>query len=110
MNNFGKLLTLTSFGESHGPAMGGVLDGMPAGVAIDLEKCDFRTLNVTNTINSDDCAIFDTAYITDDLLLAYLCWDLSFADIKRCLKNSLCGDQAREEIFEASWAEFESSL
>ncbi len=38
MNSFGKLLTLTSFGESHGPAMGGVLDGMPAGVAIDLEK------------------------------------------------------------------------
>ncbi|MBQ7254196.1 MAG: hypothetical protein IJS30_05945 [Bacteroidales bacterium] len=67
-----------------------------------------RGLNVT--INSDDCAIFDTAYITDDLLLAYLCWDLSIADIKRCLKNSLCGDPAMEEIFEASWAEFESSL
>ncbi len=30
-------MTLTTFGESHGPAMGGVLDGMPAGVKIDLE-------------------------------------------------------------------------
>ena len=37
MNSFGKILTLTTFGESHGPAMGGVLDGMPAGVDIDLD-------------------------------------------------------------------------
>ena len=38
MNTFGKILTLTTFGESHGPAMGGVLDGMPAGVDIDLDE------------------------------------------------------------------------
>ena len=38
MNTIGKILTLTTFGESHGPAMGGVLDGMPAGVAIDMEE------------------------------------------------------------------------
>lgn len=38
MNTLGKILTLTSFGESHGPAMGGVLDGMPAGVDIDLDE------------------------------------------------------------------------
>ena len=37
MNTFGKILALTTFGESHGPAMGGVLDGMPAGVEIDME-------------------------------------------------------------------------
>ena len=37
MNTIGKILTLTTFGESHGPAMGGVLDGMPAGVKIDME-------------------------------------------------------------------------
>ena len=37
MNTFGKILTLTSFGESHGPAMGGVLDGVPAGVSIDID-------------------------------------------------------------------------
>ena len=34
-NRFGTLYTLTSFGESHGKALGGVIDGMPAGVAID---------------------------------------------------------------------------
>lgn len=37
MNTIGKILTLTTFGESHGPAMGGVLDGIPAGVDIDLD-------------------------------------------------------------------------
>ena len=37
MNTLGKILTLTTFGESHGPAMGGVLDGMPAGADIDLD-------------------------------------------------------------------------
>jgi chorismate synthase len=34
-NSFGELLRLTTFGESHGPAIGGVLDGYPAGVIID---------------------------------------------------------------------------
>lgn len=34
MNTFGRLLRLTTFGESHGKAMGGILDGMPPGVEI----------------------------------------------------------------------------
>ena len=38
MNTIGKILTFTTFGESHGPAMGGVIDGMPAGVEIDMEQ------------------------------------------------------------------------
>lgn len=36
-NTFGNLFTLTSFGESHGTAVGGVVDGMLAGVEIDLD-------------------------------------------------------------------------
>jgi len=36
-NTFGNLFTLTSFGESHGAAIGGVVDGMPAGINIDLD-------------------------------------------------------------------------
>jgi adenosine deaminase CECR1 len=67
-----------------------------------------RGLNVT--INSDDCAIFDTAYITDDLLAAYLCWNLSLADIKRCLLNSLQGNVALTSLFEEQWKAFENSL
>ena len=37
-NTFGKLLKITTFGESHGPALGGILDGLPAGIQIDLER------------------------------------------------------------------------
>ena len=36
-NSFGNIFRLTSFGESHGAAIGGVIDGMPAGIAIDLD-------------------------------------------------------------------------
>lgn len=36
-NTFGTLFRLTTFGESHGAAIGGVVDGMPAGVAIDMD-------------------------------------------------------------------------
>lgn len=36
-NSFGDIYRLTTFGESHGPAIGGVVDGMPAGVAVDLD-------------------------------------------------------------------------
>ena len=36
-NTFGTIFTLTSFGESHGPAVGGVVDGMPAGIDIDMD-------------------------------------------------------------------------
>lgn len=35
-NSFGKLFTLTTFGESHGEALGGIIDGCPAGLEIDL--------------------------------------------------------------------------
>ncbi|WP_445737076.1 chorismate synthase [Mariniflexile sp.] len=36
-NSFGKLFTLTTYGESHGPALGGVIDGCPSGIELDLE-------------------------------------------------------------------------
>lgn len=36
-NTFGNLLRLTTFGESHGAAIGGVLDGFPAGIDIDMD-------------------------------------------------------------------------
>lgn len=36
MNSFGNCYRLTSFGESHGPAVGGIIDGVPAGFSIDL--------------------------------------------------------------------------
>ena len=35
-NTYGNIFTLTTFGESHGEAIGGVVDGMPAGIDIDM--------------------------------------------------------------------------
>ena len=36
-NTFGNLFTLTTFGESHGEAIGGIIDGCPSGLELDLE-------------------------------------------------------------------------
>ena len=36
-NSFGNIFRLTTFGESHGIALGGVLDGCPAGLEVDLD-------------------------------------------------------------------------
>lgn len=41
-NTIGDSVRLTLFGESHGPAIGCVLDGLPAGVALDLEAMAFH--------------------------------------------------------------------
>ena len=41
-NTFGKILQLTSFGESHGKAIGGVIDGFPAGIKIDLSLIQYE--------------------------------------------------------------------
>lgn len=37
-NSFGQLFKITTFGESHGEALGVVIDGMPAGIQINLEE------------------------------------------------------------------------
>lgn len=37
MNTFGKNLRLTTFGESHGKAMGGIIDGVPGGVQLSMD-------------------------------------------------------------------------
>ncbi|MCM1504916.1 MAG: chorismate synthase [Muribaculum sp.] len=42
MNTFGQIFRLTSFGESHGEALGGVVDGMPAGIRIDTDAVQYE--------------------------------------------------------------------
>ena len=44
MNTFGNLFQLTSFGESHGPGIGGVIDGCPSNIELDFEDIQ-RELN-----------------------------------------------------------------
>lgn len=61
-NTFGKLFTLTSFGESHGVAIGGVIDGCPPGLEItaedlqvDLDRRKPGTSRYTTARREDDC-------------------------------------------------------
>ena len=37
-STYGESLKLSIFGQSHGPAIGMILDGIPAGLPVDLEK------------------------------------------------------------------------
>jgi chorismate synthase len=39
-NTFGTVFKLTTFGESHGPALGGILEGCPAGLRLDFEAIE----------------------------------------------------------------------
>jgi chorismate synthase len=41
-NYLGKLLRFTTFGESHGSRIGGIVDGFPAGIPIDMELIQFQ--------------------------------------------------------------------
>ena len=51
-NTFGKIFCLTTFGETHGYAVGGVIDGFPAGVSIDFERIN-KDLSLQNPEHSE---------------------------------------------------------
>lgn len=57
-NTFGQIYRLTSFGESHGAAIGGVIDGMPAGIKIDVDavqaELDRRRPGQSSIVTSRD--------------------------------------------------------
>lgn len=60
-NSFGRIWKITTFGESHGPALGVVIDGCPAGVTFDLERLKLELLRrrpgtseVTSSRNEQD--------------------------------------------------------
>ena len=60
-NSFGQIFTLTSFGESHGPAIGGVIDGCPPGmklaesdIQIDLDRRKHGTSKFVTQRKEDD--------------------------------------------------------
>jgi chorismate synthase len=39
-NSYGTLYKVTTFGESHGEALGGIIDGCPSGIELDLEAIE----------------------------------------------------------------------
>ncbi|WGH28072.1 MAG: chorismate synthase [Candidatus Shikimatogenerans bostrichidophilus] len=41
-NSIGKIFKLTTFGESHGIAIGGIIDGCPSGIKIDINKINYE--------------------------------------------------------------------
>lgn len=60
-NSFGQLFRMTGFGESHGPAIGVVIDGCPAGLDIDLSFIEYQLQrrrpgqsNITTSRNEQD--------------------------------------------------------
>jgi chorismate synthase len=41
-NTLGNLLSLTTFGESHGVAYGGIINNFPAGLTVDFDKIQYE--------------------------------------------------------------------
>ena len=41
-NSYGTLFRVTTFGESHGEALGGIIDGCPSGIELDLDAIQFE--------------------------------------------------------------------
>ena len=74
MNTFGEKWAFTSFGESHGRAIGGVLDGVPAGLCIDLnlirEELSRRSGRSQHVLDSDPYRTNPRLYPVPDATLA----------------------------------------
>ena len=73
MNTFGNIYRLTSFGESHGPGIGGVIDGCPAGIELDtafiqseLNRRKPRQSKITTPRKEDDAAEAMWLYYKDN--------------------------------------------
>ena len=51
-NSYGNIFRLTTFGESHGEAIGGIIDGCPAGLVVDFDfiqqQLDYRKPGQSN--------------------------------------------------------------
>jgi len=71
-NSWGKLWRITTYGESHGPAIGVIIDGCPAGLKIDVDRVqkelDRRRpgqSNVSSSRNEADRVLFESGMVDD---------------------------------------------
>ena len=69
-STFGKIFRLHSFGESHGKAIGGIIDGCPANVKIDFEKVQHQLnrrkpgqSNISSPRKESDKVVFNSGFI-----------------------------------------------
>ncbi len=71
-STFGKIFRLHSFGESHGKAIGGIIDGCPANVKIDFEKVQHQLNrrkpgqnNISSPRKESDKVVFNSGFINN---------------------------------------------
>ena len=71
-STFGKIFRLHSFGESHGKAIGGIIDGCPANVKIDFEKVQHQLnrrkpgqSDISSPRKESDKVVFNSGFIND---------------------------------------------
>jgi len=71
-SSFGKIFRLHSFGESHGKAIGGIIDGCPANVKIDFEKVQHQLnrrkpgqSDISSPRKESDKVVFNSGFIND---------------------------------------------
>ena len=80
-NSFGNILRLTTFGESHGKAIGGVIDGFPSGVTIDMDFVQAelnRQSRITTSRSEDDKVEFLSGIFEGKLTgspIGFLVWN-----------------------------------
>lgn len=75
MNTIGTIYRITTFGESHGPAVGGVIDGVPAGITIDFDAVAAQLARrrpgqsaLTTARNESDAAEFLSGFLGNTTL------------------------------------------
>lgn len=78
---------------------------------------DYIRDGIRVTISDDDPAYMENVSLVDDIFAAVVCWDLSLADLRSLMRNSIeaafMSDDARKQLmaeWESQWADFESQL
>ncbi len=82
-NSFGTLLRVTTFGESHGPVMGAVVDGVPAGLEQAIQLDLDRRRPGTKPAAFAAAGTRSRAAVLDRRLAKSPCYTLGIADVRQ---------------------------